>query len=37
LVHETTEIGTRRLHYAGSPLNILKNTKCGLKRKQSES
>lgn len=35
--NSTTEIGTRRLHYVGSPLKILKNTKCGLKRKQSES
>jgi hypothetical protein len=35
--NSSTEIGTRRLHYVGSPLKILKNTKCGLKREQSES
>ena len=35
--NSTTEMGTRRLHYVGSPLKILKNTKGGLKRKQSES
>lgn len=29
--NSTTEIGTRRLHYVGSPLKILKNTKCGRK------